>query len=846
MVINIWNSDETLAAVVDDFLTAIHTEEINNENTLKASLHVKHPHINLIKEGNYLGFIDADNGYQMFEILETIENHDTCNIYAEHVSCELKYEIVEDVRASDQTAETALNGALEHTRWVTGTVSDFGLASTNFYYESARSALAKIINTWGGEIKYRLAFNGNAITHRYIDLLETRGEESGKRFEYGKDIVDIERQVSLEGVITACYGRGKGEELESGSFGRRLTFENEVWALPDNPANKPIGKKWVGDDSAKALYGYSGRHRFGVFLDDEETNASVLLDKTWDYLQQNNKPRVTYDMDVILLESLSGLKHEKVRLGDIVVINDKELNIAIKAKAIKLERDLLTPELSKIRLGNFINTLSGSLKETEKHIDNFRDKQGLYDDGATRAKDGLTESGYINLPIHGQKIVGTDAEDGLNLTNTHMGYYNDAQSAWRAYIDNTGNFLFQKDANNYFMYDGTNFTFRGPLVADDITAGTLDADRIATKTITGAKLADGTVGNIKIASGISADKMTLGRLQSPDGSAYFDLDNSKIGLNSYMQVEEYIQGGNLAIGTFNTTTGAGEVSLYFARDDEFYPIKASSTISVSGTMYSIAYFFYDINKNLVSSSNTTPATAPTSAYYVRLRFYNGGVPAEDWYRNVNGYVKLYTLISMNVDKTSGFQLKRGNKVITGLASNESLYAGSKIVMKLEVAQDSLDIAKFFRGSIGGIVFDENASSTTTSNCFIGVMDTKKLWGAATTEPWIALKAIGGTANQGTIYLQADIINLSGEIINDKILQSKGTISSDANSYTSNGVYRVAASTNFLAENYPMRYGILTVSSVDAYISQTFHGSDNSFWTRFKVTTNPWQAWGNLS
>ena len=51
MVVNIWNSDETLAAVVDDFLVTNHSEEINNENVLKASLPIKHKHISLLKEG---------------------------------------------------------------------------------------------------------------------------------------------------------------------------------------------------------------------------------------------------------------------------------------------------------------------------------------------------------------------------------------------------------------------------------------------------------------------------------------------------------------------------------------------------------------------------------------------------------------------------------------------------------------------------------------------------------------------------------------------------------------------------------------------------------------------------
>ena len=491
MVINIWNNDETLAAFVDDWTSAVHTEEINGINSLRVSLPVVNE--NLI-EGNYLGFYDVDGAYQMFEIVEVEETHDGVDVYAEHVICELNSDIVEDARPYNQTAEAALNSALNDTRWTSGTVADLGLNSENFYFESARSAIAKIVNTWGGELRYRLVFSGNEITHRYVDLLEARGSITGKRFEYKKDIVSIRRTVSMDGVITACYGRGKGEEVGTNddgktTYGKRLSFADEVWTTPTNPANKPAGQKWVGDDTAKTLFGYGSRHRMGVFLDDEETDSASLLQKTWDYLQANNTPKATYDLDVLVLETLSGYDHEKVRLGDTVVVNDSELGIALSARVIRIEADLLDPEKSKLRLGNYIDGLTGTVYDKLSFVDRYRDRQGFYDDGSTRAKTGLDASGYVDLPIYGQKIVGTTAEDGLNMTNTHMGYYNDAQSAWRAYIDNLGNFLFQKDANNYFKYDSTNFTFRGPLVADDITTG---------------------------------------KVQSVDGSSYFDLDNGKL------------------------------------------------------------------------------------------------------------------------------------------------------------------------------------------------------------------------------------------------------------------------------------------------------------------------------
>jgi len=66
------------------------------------------------------------------------------------------------------------------------------------------------------------------------------------------------------------------------------------------------------------------------------------------------------------------------------------------------------------------------------------------------------------------------------------------------------------------------------LSATKITTGTLSADRIAAGTITGTKLADGTVTNVKIASGLSATKITTGKLQSTDGKSWFDLVKPEI------------------------------------------------------------------------------------------------------------------------------------------------------------------------------------------------------------------------------------------------------------------------------------------------------------------------------
>ena len=70
--------------------------------------------------------------------------------------------------------------------------------------------------------------------------------------------------------------------------------------------------------------------------------------------------------------------------------------------------------------------------------------------------------------------------------------------------------------------------YTGEVDAGQIVSGYISTDRLSVKSITGAKLADGAVSNINIATGISATKVTTGKLQSVDGKTWFDLTKPEI------------------------------------------------------------------------------------------------------------------------------------------------------------------------------------------------------------------------------------------------------------------------------------------------------------------------------
>ncbi len=389
------------------YYNAAHTEQLNGQNTFTFSVPADHANAQYVTEGHVVAFRDRDDYWQFFEICRVLDVHGSEGLirtsYCEHVLYELLDDIVTDRRPTDASAYTAIDAALTGTRWKAGICDDLGANSTNVYYISALAAVRNIAEIWSGEIQARLDVSGGIIAGRYIDIFVKRGQDTGKIFEYSKDIVKIEREADTTGVVTALYGRGKGVEIEeTGGYGRRLTFSDVAWSSASgNPTDKPAGQEWVEDSKALAQWGRSGRHRFGVFEDEDETDAKALLQKTWDELQRRKIPRITYKLDVAELERLTGYGHEKVRLGDTVRVKDTLFNppLLVKARIIELQRDLVKPENTKIVLGNFMPLLTDINVTLEKTLRDVRDKSGIWDRSNQFNPDGSLNTGWLNGTI---------------------------------------------------------------------------------------------------------------------------------------------------------------------------------------------------------------------------------------------------------------------------------------------------------------------------------------------------------------------------------------------------------------------------------------------------------------
>lgn len=535
------------------FFDAVHTEQLNKDHTLEFSVPADQEAAVYIKENNLVAFKDEDGDFQLFQIYKIEEEHNGIEIvtraYAEHAFFEMNDNIIEDLRTVNGTADSAIDDALSKSRFEKGTVADLGLRTTNFYYESAISAIQKIISTWGGELKKRIYFDGSKITGRFVDLLARRGADTGKRFEFTKDLVSIKRTVDTSNLKTALYGRGKGEQTETGGYTRRIDFADVVWNGSGlDPVDKPLGQQWVGDPEALEKFGRidpdTGKkmHRFGVFEDGEETDPEALLTKTWNALQGTNTPRVTYEMNVLDLEQFTGLSHEKVRLGDTVFVIDKEFKPALRveARVIEIKRDIVSPENTEIILGNFLpmfTDLASRLKNIESKVDG---RTGVWDESGEFGP--IDDTDFADITPKKPIVTASGAFSKVIIEwDADLSSY---VKEYEVYVSTVPNFtpdisnLVARTMTSVFVYEGQpnqQYYIRvrgmnragtaGPfsdqktattarIVAGDITPQVITNDLIALNAnIDGAKMADASIGRAKIGS-VNADVIDTGILNA--------------------------------------------------------------------------------------------------------------------------------------------------------------------------------------------------------------------------------------------------------------------------------------------------------------------------------------------
>jgi phage minor structural protein len=327
--------------------------------------------------------------------------------------------------------------------------------SDSGYTDSLTTVNNKLINTHGGYLSVRYGTNT-----RYIDYKAQPGKESTQVIRFGDNLLDLNKYIKSENLITAIIPLGaETEEVGINDTKKRVTIESVN-----------IGKDYLADENAVKQFGYI----YKPIEFDDVTEPANLKAKGQKYLNENKNLSLTIELSAIDL-SVIDLDIETFSLGDSVRVVSKPHDLDSYFIISEYSIDLADPSKNTITLGKTLSKLSQTVNKNKNDttLELIKKTDALNRDiynAVENATNLITGSSggylYIKKNADGQPeelyILDTpsidDATNCIRLNKNGLGF------------SRTGyNGIFQNA-----------WTIDGSLVADFITTGTLNADLIKT------------------------------------------------------------------------------------------------------------------------------------------------------------------------------------------------------------------------------------------------------------------------------------------------------------------------------------------------------------------------------
>ena len=373
-------------------------------------------------------------------------------------------------------------------RWQIGTITVTSEAAASFYRRSGWEAIKTVIEKWGGELQATITVGQNGVVSRAVDLLAHVGaSEATRRFDYGHDVASIMRTVSDDVWPCRIVPLGASQETDEGGYTRRPTIESVndgvIWLQDDTAV--PFTKVPDGD----------GGWEYPTMIVENDTYEEPADLKAWALanITDYTRPKVTYEASVVQL-ARAGMNAHGVALGDEVAIVDREFGgdgLRISARVVKQECNLLDPSDTVLTIGNVTDKLSGQFSDLSRQVGEI-------------AAQVANASVYQSTAAYLSRLL-ERLNNEANATGGYT-YYTEGQGI-RTYDHAVSDPLVGTEASQVTDLRGGNIRFANSKTAagDWVFKTLIQAGLIATEFL-------------------SASNITVGKMQSADGSTWWDLD----------------------------------------------------------------------------------------------------------------------------------------------------------------------------------------------------------------------------------------------------------------------------------------------------------------------------------
>lgn len=343
---------------------------------------------NFVKEGCHLLFF-MNLKCKMFQIKtctdERVSNSIIRTVYSEFIGINLKNNFIRPITI-DGNIQKVLETLLADVDYEIGHISsilDNNIQTVEVKERTSIYAMLQDIVSLFGNIEYEFEVKViNSLKGKYKFFLNVyadgeRGAKTYKRFEDGRNIVSLTREVDIS---DKCNGL-----IAEGSNG--ITFKDIRWETQKGyPLNKPEGDDFLIDaeDGEEII--------LGNFKSEATTPIDVLWD-TYNKLQEVKNGKITFNATVILTND----EYRNINIGDTVYVISKKFNPEIlqEARISTLKLSFTNPSDNEIEFSNYkevkskikswskndiIDELTGFTgKLTQADIDRIREYLGSLD-----------------------------------------------------------------------------------------------------------------------------------------------------------------------------------------------------------------------------------------------------------------------------------------------------------------------------------------------------------------------------------------------------------------------------------------------------------------------------------
>ncbi|GAA0066595.1 MAG: phage tail spike protein [Clostridium perfringens] len=326
------------------------------------------------------------NGEQPFRIYRVLENLDTTIVYAKHIFFDLVANFLMDCRQKFATCQQALEDILSSTLYKHNfTCSSNIIERSNAYYirknpvESILTEENSIVSMYNAEIlrdKFKIIAN------------DSIGKDNHVIIEYKKNLLGLEKDDDNSDVVTRVIPTGLSSKDVS-----IMIDEIYVDSPLINDYINPIVKEYhfsdLKEDTEK-----------GITIDEVKRQLKIKAEELFskDHI---DLPKTNYRINFLDLSSTEEYKDfkalEKVKLGDIVTVRHKEMNIDIKRKVVKYRWDCINKEYIEIELGDLKQTLSKDISNINSKVDSMAENNKNATELANKAIDRVSNLEEVNF-----------------------------------------------------------------------------------------------------------------------------------------------------------------------------------------------------------------------------------------------------------------------------------------------------------------------------------------------------------------------------------------------------------------------------------------------------------------